>query len=254
MFLRQVQFPHFLRDAGFPLVGYGHWNDVEGGEVGSDIPVSGKGEHLENGLAGFVVSVLGASVALGNPYGGVPFRKDISYVAGKMQGSLQEILGSSSSDNLEHTVTLPDICYYARLHEIVSESYFRTVKSLVVKSNLKQGRIQENIPVVGNKEIALAFLQILKTVPGKFCRGLFGNSLNGLIHKLFLKLANRLVGCKLRDFLFNFLRSVDIFDDLREILVCGNAFHRIRNLVVPVRTDIVPNIGNVSWSFVFHSH
>ena len=151
--------------AGLPLVGDRDGDDVERLEVGEVVLLATHGEHLDERCLGTVDAVLGASVALGNPYRLIQVGDDEADIGRDQLEAVVETLERPATVDTEHLVALAGINNHRVLHQVGPEGDMTRGHAYAVQYLLQEKSIEDNIPVVGDEKVGFAGLEIFGPLP-----------------------------------------------------------------------------------------
>ena len=174
--------------AGFVFIRDAERNDVQFQEILHEILRSAHVEHFQEALFGDVDAVLRPSLPLGDPDGTLPGSDGLSDVLGQDLRGQVEFTGRDAADNLDHPVGPDQALDRLALEEVVAHADFGKGHLVLMQDQLREGGIQNDIPVVGHRQI-LAFygLQLVQSVIGEVPDRFFDDPFGGLGHHLALE-------------------------------------------------------------------
>ena len=140
---------------------------------------------------------------------------------------------------LEHLITLADIDDDGVHHEVGTKGDLRRVEAVHHEMVLQQAGIEHDVTMVRDEQILLVTIETFETRAAKPCGAACDDLFIDTTHRIVLELLHRLeVTYPLPNGLKGFVR-IDEVGQQREYVAGGDAFHRCRDLVLVIRTNIV---------------
>ena len=185
------QFADLQSIGGVPLVGNGHRDDAQALEVVHQITTSGsEGQHLDYACLGAVVAVLGPAFAVREPYGIAYLGEYVADVSRQFLGKNQRFTRGEVAAHDEVFVDAGDRQQVFVGDEVVPDGALCQGHALDVKTVVEDDRVHDDVPVVGQEEIAFVLVQCAQPAEGDSFGGLIQQALYGRVDGFLDKIAH----------------------------------------------------------------